>query len=150
MITLRKATMADAAFLLELRNDPTAFQHFFSPQQVELTDHLQWLEQSLMNPRRALFIIEASGQSIGQVRFDIEDKTAEIGINIAQAQRGKGYGVASIADSCHFLMQNNPAINVIVARVKDENEASLKAFYKAGFKKIGSQNNVTELRYTKN
>jgi RimJ/RimL family protein N-acetyltransferase len=70
---------------------------------------------------------------VGQVRYDkTDDRTAEVDVSIDTAWRGKGFGSEilrlSVAASCRDL-----GVRHVVAVIKSDNAASLRAFVSAGF-----------------
>ena len=84
-------------------------------------------------------------EKIGQVRFNKNQNMAQIDIAIAPNFRGQGYGTLSLTKSCEFYF-NNFEIDYIIAKIKKENAASIKAFEKAGFKLYEKKENKVELR----
>ena len=56
MFTLRPATLDDAMFLFEVRNDPLTRQNSINEDAVPWDIHIGWLERSLNNKDRLLFV----------------------------------------------------------------------------------------------
>jgi RimJ/RimL family protein N-acetyltransferase len=70
------------------------------------------------------------------VRFDIEGREATISISLDPAQRGKSLGTLLIWAACRKLVRESN-VERIIAFIKPDNVASVRAFEKAGFVKAG-------------
>lgn len=144
------ATLDDAALLLSLRNDPGARANFFNQGSVTPEEHIRWLLEVLADPKRHLFMIQnEEGEPIGQVRFDVADEVAEISITIAADRRGQGYGAASMRQSSEGFLEHNQQIKRIIAKIKRDNDISIKAFLRAGFKEYQNEGGVVYLAFEK-
>ena len=62
MITVRRATLDDAAYLLAWRNDPGTRAMCPDDTPVAWDDHIAWLTRTLASSDRRLLILEASGR----------------------------------------------------------------------------------------
>jgi len=78
---------------------------------------------------------------IGQARIELNEHEAVISIGLDAKCRGKGYGSTIIERAAKKLYQVSGA-KLIHAYVKPDNEASLRAFSKAGFQRAG----ITQIR----
>ena len=130
---LRPARLADADFLLRVRNDPETRRQSLTTGAVSAERHLEWLESVLLNTRRLLFVGEADGAPIGYVRLDLNAGTseAEVSVAVAPEARGRGLGVAIIAAA--VAEGRERGIACFTARIRPDNLASLSAFEEAGF-----------------
>lgn len=141
---LRPATMADAELLLSWRNDPATRAASFNEEEVPLEAHVRWLAGKLDAPGCALLIVEDSGRPVGQVRLEREGDTAEIHIALGPAARGRSIGrralQAAVAQAPGLL-----GVRSVAARVKQDNQASLRAFEAAGFAVTDTRDGVVEL-----
>ena len=91
-LTLRPATMEDAAILLSWRNDPATIASSRDQRPIPLADHLKWLEAVIKSTNRRLYIAAMGNQPVGTVRVDEGDDGAELSWTVAPQYRGKGYG----------------------------------------------------------
>lgn len=134
-IKLRPAEWADSEDLLSWRNDPDTRRVSFDQGIVKAEQHKNWLEKTLSGTTRRLIIAEKlTGEKIGMVRLDFEGTSfVEISINLAPNMRGQGYGSLLIAKVCQ-----EQSDLTFLARAKESNPASVKAFEKAGFTKLFS------------
>jgi len=88
---------------------------------------------SIVNPERFIYIAEDGNKKIGMVRADrINKSVAEISINMSPAERGKGYGAALIGLASKKILDEN-SLSFLIAKIKETNLASVKAFKKAGY-----------------
>ena len=101
---LRPATLEDAQCLFRWRNDPLTRAQSLQQQPVEWEAHLKWLQASLQNPDRQLYIAESAalaGQEqsllLGTVRADKTAGEYELSWTVAPEQRGKGWGRQMVA-----------------------------------------------------
>ena len=124
-VRLRPATMEDAERLFQWRNDPLTRSQSLQQQPVEWEAHLKWLQASLQNPDRQLYIAESATNGavqsigVGTVRADRIDGEYELSWTVAPEQRGNGWGrhiVAALiatlpADATYraIVMNTNPA-----------------------------------------
>jgi RimJ/RimL family protein N-acetyltransferase len=145
MVTLRAAAPEDEERLLTWRNDDSVREVSFSQDVVSPDEHHVWFLGKLRDPGCTLLIIEDGGCPIGQVRLDtVTPGEAEISIALAAGMRGRHLGRAALrlaATEAHRL-----GITDITARVRIENEPSLRAFRAAGYDVVGDDGAAVELR----
>jgi RimJ/RimL family protein N-acetyltransferase len=77
--------------------------------------------------------LDSAGESIGQVRYDLDGSEAVISVGLDIKYRGNGYGSLIIQRASQKVFRAAP-VSVIHAYIKKENEASVRAFVKAGYK----------------
>ncbi len=143
-ITLRKATMDDAAALLTWRNDPETRRQSFNTDIVPLENHLTWLAGVITNPDRILFVAEHEGVPAGTIRADKDtDGSYEISWTVAPLMRGKGIGKAMLRAACETLEGN------LTAQVKSENKASMSMAESVGFVLEKEQDDVLYYRLSR-
>jgi len=84
--------MADAKALFEWRNDPMTRAASHNTAEIRFEDHLAWLESSLADPSRLLYVAEINGEPVGTVRADQSGGTWELSWTVAPSRRGSGIG----------------------------------------------------------
>jgi len=132
-VTLRPACEADCQRLWEWRNDPMARAVSFHCEPISYEEHQRWFAQKLRDPSLRIFIVlDAHGEAVGYVRFNIAGPQAEISVALDHRQRGKGYGAVAIQRAAEHLLRTGAAQR-IVAQIRPDNPASLRAFQRAGF-----------------
>ncbi len=146
-IFLRFATREDSDDLFRWRNDPVTRKYSFNTAKVPKKDHVRWFSSSLSNPRRNMFIVlDRENNKLGQVRFDREGRHAEIDIAIAPESRSRGIGTRVLKESARFYLDNFD-VDYIIANIKHENIASVRAFEKSGYRLFKDHGEFVELRY---
>lgn len=89
MLTLRKATLADAKALFRWRNDPLTRAMSESGEEVGYEGHLNWLAGKLSDPHCRFYIAELDGAPAGTIRFEGLDEAA-VSWTVAPGFRGRG------------------------------------------------------------
>jgi RimJ/RimL family protein N-acetyltransferase len=124
-LTLRKATMEDAALLLKWKNEPdTRSNSIVSQEEIQWESHLNWLEKTLKNGAVELSIIELDGRSIGDLRLDWDGET-EVSIRMDVAFRGKGVATKAVG----MVNRKGP----LKAKIVAHNLASMRVFLKNSY-----------------
>jgi RimJ/RimL family protein N-acetyltransferase len=130
---LRPATGADALKLWQWRNEPDTRAASFQREPIAYDDHVKWLETKLGD--RNVFVLIAIGEGeaeIGYVRLDLHGDAAEVNLSLEPAYRGRGLGASAIRAATEYAV-NRLKIGRMIARVRPENTASMRAFRAAGF-----------------
>ncbi len=140
-LDLRRAVADDARRVFDWANDPVTRAASFVSREIAWEEHAAWFARSLEAPDRVLFIALRAGEPAGLVRFDRNREAGEgweaatIGINVAPSQRGGGFGTALLLRATRAAEELG--IRTIFAAIKRENAASLRAFEKAGYVRVG-------------
>ena len=146
MVTLRPAQPSDEKQLLLWHNEPTTRAASLNPASVSLEDHRRWLASKLADDRCALFIIVADAEPIGQVRLDrLDDELAEVSIGLAPEARGQGAGREALRLAATQAGERL-GVKTLVARIKADNEQSVRSFAAAGFSEVLREDDLVELR----
>lgn len=136
VLRVRLATLADAAELLEWRNDEHTRAASRSVGQVSRDQHERWLAAVLADPRRKLYIIETTDgpvRSVGMCRFDSEDSgPTEVSINLNPAFRGRGLAAPVLSAAIEMFRARGGG--ELTATIRPGNHASIRAFERAGFR----------------
>lgn len=136
-MNIRKATHDDAQFLFNLRNEPEVRAASWNSDLVEFINHQKWLISTLSDSNRILYILEEGNAPIGQVRYDTEDKKAEVSVSISANFAGRGYASQGLRESAKLFFVERPEVQKIIAHIKPNNTASVKCFANAGFVNCG-------------
>jgi methionyl-tRNA formyltransferase len=136
---LRPAVEADAELLWRWVNDAAVRAASFRQERIGWEEHRAWFTARLESPRCRIYVAECDGVPVAQVRFDLDESgEAEIDVSVEPAIRGRGIGHAAVPGACVRLFAETGARSV-VARVKPENEASLRMFARAAFADCGDE-----------
>lgn len=132
-LRLRAAREEDCGLLWEWANDPEVRSVSFSSDPIPWEHHVQWFKSRLASAHcQILIAIDGNESPVGQARFDINGKEAIISIGVDRKFRSKGLGTEMIRLAVQQLF-NGSDVDVVHAHIKPDNEASIKAFKKAGF-----------------
>jgi len=134
----REARQADADVLWRWANDRETRQNSFSRSPIPYAAHVAWLEQRLASDATRIWIFSDGEAPVGQVRFDIADGVAEIGITVAPERRGRGYGKAMLQQAIRCLHEERGDHVRPRASVLARNEASLRLFKACGFEEVST------------
>ncbi len=128
---LRLAREEDAMSYFAWVNDQEVRASAINSGVVSLETHLQWYKRRMCDSDTFMFILEAKGLPVGQVRFEIDRDEAVIDYSLDSLARGRGWanelirlGVLMIHRTCPVIMK---------AVVKSDNLASSAVFLRLGF-----------------
>ena len=134
MLSLSEATTSDAHTCWQWRNEPAARAASFDTEPIPLTDHERWFQARLSDPHCRMYVVRKDGDAVAWARFTWSSypRAATIGVVVAPEHRGGGIGSGAISLCCERLSTERDIENVD-AFVKAGNEASIRAFQRAGF-----------------
>ncbi len=133
-LNLRLAEKQDAQMLFDWANDPYVRAMAFSKAPILWATHLAWFEQKRQDASTDIWICEQFGNAVGQCRLNaVTPQIGEIHLNLNPTCRGLGLAAAMIAKACQASIARHQW-QEIHAVVKLTNQASLRAFLRAGFK----------------
>lgn len=133
-LVVRDAVPEDMRWVWQVNNDPSVRERSISTAPIPWEGHTQWFQQVLENPNRVLLVAECNGKRVGLVRLDGVGACPEVHISIAVApgDRGRGHGVRLIEAGVRRAFACS-ATEAIIARIRPDNIASLRAFGACGF-----------------
>jgi RimJ/RimL family protein N-acetyltransferase len=130
-LSLRAATLDDAALLRQWRNDPVTRANSRNTGEITNDEHMAYLHAVLPNTDRKLLIAELEGAPIGQVRLDKKGSNAEISLTVAPEARGGG--LSSWLLRAAEPLARELGVTTLLAEIHPDNQASIKAFKRAGY-----------------
>jgi len=153
-LRLRRVREQDCRLLWEWANDPEVRESSFSPAPITWEEHVRWFTARLNDPHCFHFIgVDENDLPLGQVRFDLQGDEAEIDVSVDRQRRGQRYGSSLIEIGAEEMLLCTRA-RLIHGYVKPQNEASIRAFTRAGFRDSGLEivrgNQAVHLVKTKN
>jgi UDP-2,4-diacetamido-2,4,6-trideoxy-beta-L-altropyranose hydrolase len=139
-ISVRRAGAGDCRLLWEWVNDPAVRAASFSRAPIAWQDHQAWFARKISDPNTLLLIGEDyEGQPIGQFRLDWRSEAeGNIDVSVAPGARGSGYGHKLIDLSVRRVFATTSTERVH-AFIRLENHASIRAFERAGFSRVGEE-----------
>ena len=102
---------------------------------VTWEEHSRWFDSVINNKNTSVFIIENESVPIGQVRFDLKDKSYIVSIYLLEEYTGRGMGVDALRRGLE-LMKREKSDREFISFIKKDNRASRSVFLKAGFDDI--------------
>ena len=134
---LRKVTKSDWKVLLEWRNEKITRQNSFNSELISINTHKEFINDSLINTDRNLFILEYNEIPVGTITEDKLGKDEfELSYTISPMYRGKKIG--QIMMSLYLIERSGS----FLCEVKEENIPSIKMIEKLGFKFFKNENGV--------
>lgn len=141
-VTCRHLRLRDARFCWRLARDPVVRQASVSQDPPSIVQHarwmLRWANGRLVGERMAWVILARSGglwHRAGLLRVSWHGFHPEIHIAVAKTWRGRGVGRTVLSDWTPLVAFHWGAS--VLARIRPENEASIRAFRRAGYEYIG-------------
>lgn len=130
---IRKLIQSDSLDLFSWRNDELSRRMFKNTALLNLEDHEKWFEATRIDPNKYLLIGFDQNEKVGVCRFDlkIDEKIAEVSINVNPKLRSKGFGQELLKKSLKKFKDDFDFETV--ANVRRENIASIKVFEKCDF-----------------
>ena len=145
VVTLRRATPADAERILTWRAEPTAA--IYQPLRPMTLPRLRAMlaeEQSVIGPwteGRLRWIVEADDIPVGTIRLDIESREhgiGTIGYGIGEAHRGHGHAAAALRALLPLAFRPDAVdLGRLEAVAALANTASRRTLERAGFRQEG-------------
>lgn len=139
-LMLRPAGAQDVLTYLTWANDPAVRRHSINGAPISEETHRRWFAEQLGREDRVLLVLEASGEPVGQIRFDARGGFHEINYSLDRAVRGRGWARELVARGCTALAAR--ARGRLRARVKPDNEASVRVFRDLGFEPLPDEDGL--------
>jgi UDP-2,4-diacetamido-2,4,6-trideoxy-beta-L-altropyranose hydrolase len=135
-LRLRPATAEDITLYFNWVNDPEVRNNSTQSATVDWETHKAWFSGKINNKNSCLFVLEAGGLPVGQIRFDREGDEALIDYSIDPIVRGRGWGRWLVAMGAGMERQFGSLR--LRAEVKNANAASRAVFLRLGFLETAS------------
>jgi pseudaminic acid synthase len=131
-VSLRPVTRDDGELLLRWRNDESTRIMFLQREPVEEQAHRAWLEKKLEDEGCVLLLIEHEGEPCGVLRYDRRSFDEwEVSITVDPRFRRRGIATNALRRGEVILRERGAAR--VIAQIRKDNEASIRAFKTSGF-----------------
>lgn len=130
-LTLRPANANDALTYFVWVNDPVVRSSAINSAPINMANHLEWFDRRLSDVNTHLYVLEARGLPVGQIRFERHGEEATIDYSLDVLVRGRGWASQLLKLGIEALNSSRPTI--LNATVKPENTASAVTFIRFGF-----------------
>lgn len=136
---LRKATSADKKLIYNWANDPETRANSFNSKPIAWEDHDRWYDGKMSDENCDFYIFMDFFKPLGVVRVDYNSEgQGEISYSIDSECRGQGLGREMISLLEKTVASGKRDNKNLIAKVKDDNEASKKIFTSLGYEEVDS------------
>ncbi len=147
---LRKATSEDKKLIFDWANDPETRACSFNTEPIKWENHEKWYDQKMEDDKSRMYIMMDFFKPLGVVRVDCDEEgTGEISYSIAKDERGHGLGSEMLMLLEKLWAKDNCGNKKLVARVKNDNEASLKVFRTLAYEEVVEDDKDGVVTFTK-
>lgn len=133
-LKLRSVESHDVDDLFKWRNHPDVRKNSFNINTISWDDHKKWFETKRRDPNTIVYIAYWGENKIGSIRFEEKDEVVKVNVMLNPDFIGKGFGSKLIRVGTEKFINARKPNKPIIAEIKKDNIASIKAFQKAGFK----------------
>ena len=130
-LTVRQANASDALIYFSWVNDPAVRSSAIHSEPIDITTHLKWFNRRFSDVDNHLYVLEARGLPVGQIRFERHGAEATIDYSLDVLVRGRGWANQLLTLGIEALNGSPPTL--LRAIVKPANVASAAAFIRLGF-----------------
>lgn len=139
-LTLRTATLDDAALMLEWRNHPATRGVSHGDHEIAREDHLEWLRRTLADPRHVLLMAYVGNIPVGVIRFDRDvAERARVSLYLDPSMHGLGLGRAMLDGGERLASERFAPLSRFDATVLAANASSQRMFGAAGYQQDGER-----------
>lgn len=132
---LRNVEPGDIDDLFEWRNHPEIRKNSFNTSPISRNEHEKWFNEKTEDPLTTIYIACCGDVKIGSIRFENKDnKVIKVSVMLNPDFFGKGFGVEIIKLGTEKFVSEKHPERPLIAEIKKDNIASIKAFQGAGFK----------------
>lgn len=131
-LILRTANKNDCITYFSWVNDPSVITNSFHNRRTNINEHSIWFKKQCKNPNSYLFIAEAKGLPVGQIRFNCLKDQATIDYSLDKIVRNRGWSEKLVRLGVKKLHSKRPS--TLKAEVKHFNKKSIAVFKNLGFK----------------
>ncbi len=131
---IRRAQLSDKQITFDLANDLETRKNSFVSKPIIWEEHEEWFSHRINKDKSPFYIlVDESEQVMSVVRFDYkQDGDYVVSVNLSPDFRGRGLGTLVLTETLRQL-KTDFSPKSVRAVIKNDNEASRRAFIKAGF-----------------
>jgi len=132
-LTLREVKKNDMEDLFRWRNHPEVRKHFFHSTPISLNEHEQWFLAKINDPNTVIYIACSEKEKVGTIRYKNTQRGIYVSVMLNPDFFDRGFGSKIIELGTKKFIREKKPKKSILAEIKCDNIASIKAFQKAGF-----------------
>ncbi len=140
LLAVRRAQPSDAVLFFDWRNDPSVRTMSLQGDVVQWAEHQRWFADRVKSAQVELFVLEADGLPVGQVRLDFGADTGVLSYSLDQLVRGRGWSKRMLHEVIEMARARYRG--GLIARVKEENTASRHSFVALGWEECGNAGGI--------
>lgn len=130
-LMLRPANENDVLTYFAWVNNPVVRSNAINSESIDIATHLEWFYRRLSDVNSHLYVLEARGLPVGQVRFERHRAETTIHYSLDVLVRGRGWANQLLTLGVEALNGSPPTL--LRATVKPANVASAAALIRLGF-----------------
>lgn len=134
-LKFRDVEDGDCKDLYDWRNHPIVRKNSFNMSAFSFDEHQNWFKGKRQSAGTTIYIGCCQDHKVGAIRFEDEKDGIKVNVMLNPEYIGKGLGVRLIESGVKKFKEQNKTDKAIIAEIKEDNVASIKAFERAGFKK---------------
>lgn len=124
----------DMEDLFQWRNHPEVRKNSLNSELILWQQHQTWFNNKINDPKSITYIAFYCEKKIGSIRFDEKEDLVRISVMVNPDYFGQGFGSKIIKLGSEKFIEEKKINKPLIAEIKKDNIASIKAFQKAGFK----------------
>ena len=132
-LILRGTDENDAVDLFNWRNHPDVRKNYFNTNPISLDEHEKWFKTKIKDSYTSIYIACSGKDKVGSIRFEDKGEAVKVNVMLNPDFWGRGLGSKIIKLGTEKFIKQRHGDKQIIAEIKRDNIASLKAFQKAGF-----------------
>ena len=136
-LAVRLAKLDDCVEFFNWVNDPAVREQSLSTSTIQWLDHKKWFFEKIGSSATDMYVMEADGLPVGQVRFEKSASVAEINYSLDRIARNRRWASAMLEMAMKMFCQK--CSSTLRARVKNSNAKSSAVFKQLGFSEVPSQ-----------
>ncbi|MFZ9786505.1 MAG: UDP-2,4-diacetamido-2,4,6-trideoxy-beta-L-altropyranose hydrolase, partial [Ilumatobacteraceae bacterium] len=137
-LSVRLAKSDDCVEFFNWANDPAVREQSLSTSTIQWPDHKKWFAEKISSSSSEMYVLEASGLPVGQVRFEKSAAVAEINYSLDKIVRNRRW--ASVMLEMAMKSYRDRVAVSLKEIVNAENKKSQSVFFKLGFNENSSIN----------
>ena len=139
-LAVRLVKSDDCVEFFNWANDPIVREHSLSPSTIQWGDHKKWFAEKISSAACEIYVLEASGLPVGQVRFEKLAAVAEVNYSLDKIVRNRRWASVMLEMAMKMFGQKN--MLTLMARVKKSNVASTSVFRQLRFAEVSSDDSA--------
>ena len=137
-LSVRLAKSDDCVEFFNWANDPAVREQSLSTSTIQWLDHKKWFFEKISSSSSEMYVMEADGLPVGQVRFEKSAAVAEINYSLDKIVRNRRWASAML-EMAMKSYRDRVAVS-LKEIVNAENKKSQSVFFKLGFNENSSIN----------